>query len=251
MTTLRLIDYWLGEHHNLREDRQAGDLIEQRWPGTARKVREARAFLTRAVTYAGRQGIGQYLVAGHGFPARPGVHETARMIVPDARVAYADADRVVVEHFRVPAEGDPGIAAVQAAPRIPEAVAAHPCVRAVIGWDEPACVVWPLGATFMTGAAAAGVITGYAGLLAPGSYLVVSAAVPAGEEAAGLAALYEQLTGDRVYGHTAGDIAGWLDGLDLVVPGVADVRGWRAGMPDPGLAPRPAFQVVGAVARVP
>jgi hypothetical protein len=246
----RVCDYWLGGHCNFTADRDAGRKIDELWPGSGEKVREGRRFVTRAVTWAARQGIAQYLVAEPGMPARPEIHETARVIVPDARAAYVHLDRYVLAYFRANTAGDPGVAAVEAAPRVPEKAAAHPGVRAVIRRDEPVCVVWALAAQFVPGDAAREVIAGYARLLAPGSCIVISLAVPVDEQAAELASVLGKATGDRVYPHTAEGIAGWLDGLDVIMPGVADVRSWRAGMPEPRLAPRPVFRVLGAVTRI-
>jgi len=250
-STARVIDYWLGEHNNFAADREVGREAEEQWPGCGRKAREARGFLTRAVTWAARQGIAQYLAAEPGMPSHPDIHDTARAIIPDARVVYADLDPITMAYFRAHAADEPGVAAVEAAPRFAAGIAAHPGVRAVIGLDQPACVIWALAAQFVTGDAAREVIAGYARLLAPGSCIVISLAVPVDEQAADLAKVIGDATGEHMHAHTAGDVAGWLDSLDVIKPGVTDVRGWRAGMPEPRLAARPVFRVVGAVARVP
>jgi hypothetical protein len=246
----RVCDYWLGGHCNFTADRDTARQIDELWPGSGEKIREGRRFVTRAVTWAARQGIAQYLVAEPGMPARPEIHETARVIVPGARAAYVHLDRYVLAYFRANTAADPGVAAVEAAPRVPEKAAAHPGVRAVIRQDEPVCVVWALAAQFMTAGAAHDVIAGWARLLAPGSCVVISLAVPVDEQAAKLAAMLEESTGDRMYAYTAEDVTSWLGELRLVPPGLSDVRSWRAGMPDPRLTPLPVFRVLGAVARI-
>lgn len=92
-------------------------------------------------------------------------------------------------------------------------------------------------------------MAGVASRLAPGPYVAVSCGVlhPGAEREEFIRAY----TAARIWRHTVADIAGWLDGLEIVGPGVTDVRGWRAGMPEPRLAPRLAGKIVGAVARVP
>ena len=57
----------------------------------------------------------------------------------------------------------------------------------------------------------------------------------------------------RVFRHAVEDIEAWLGGpgLDVVKPGVTDVRGWRAGIPEPRLRHRPIGMTAGVVARVP
>ena len=57
-------------------------------------VRENRAFIARAVTWAAQEGIGQFADLGAGTPARPSVGDAARAVIPDARIAYIDHDPV-------------------------------------------------------------------------------------------------------------------------------------------------------------
>ena len=79
--------------------------------------------------------------------------------------------------------------------------------------------------------------------MAPGSALVVSFCRCDGER------LSEQMRAAYVaetHNHTAADMASFLDGLDLVPPGVAPARGWQAGWEDsPG--PDGPVYVLGAV----
>ena len=63
-------------------------------------ARANRVFLTAAVRYVARRGIGQYVDIGAGLPTSPNVHESARAVVPAARVAYVDNDPVAVTHAR-------------------------------------------------------------------------------------------------------------------------------------------------------
>src|SRR5712692_6394544 len=104
-------------------------------------VRENRAFITQAVTWAARQGIGQFTDLGAGLPASPAVHQTARAVNPSARVAYVDTDPVVLAHARALLATSDEVAAVAADLRDPAAVLADPGLRAVIDPAEPVGVI--------------------------------------------------------------------------------------------------------------
>jgi hypothetical protein len=45
-------------------------------------VRASRQFVGRTVTWAAREGIGQFIDLGAGLPAPPSVHGTARAVLP-------------------------------------------------------------------------------------------------------------------------------------------------------------------------
>jgi hypothetical protein len=97
----RVYDALAGGHDNFAADRnEAARLLEAR-PGLRAMARENRAFLERAITWAAGQGIGQYIDLGTGLPLRPAVHESARAVIPGARVAYIDNDPVVYAHVEV------------------------------------------------------------------------------------------------------------------------------------------------------
>jgi O-methyltransferase involved in polyketide biosynthesis len=139
-------------------------------------VRENRAFVAQAVTWAARQGIGQFIDLGAGLPASPAVHQTARAVLPSARVAYVDTDHVVLSHARALLATGDGVAAVAVDLTDPAAVAAHPELRAVIDLREPVCVILAAVLHFLGADAARAVTAGYARLIAPGSCMAVSVA---------------------------------------------------------------------------
>jgi hypothetical protein len=246
----RVRDALLGGRRNLQADRDLADRLELRFPGTAQAAAEARAFTGRAVTWCARQGIAQYIIPEPGLPL-PGGADAARAVIPGARVAYADTDPSAFPYARAEASRDERTAAVCGiGPGDPVRLLADPALRAVINLAEPACAVLAMIAHLMPGEAAAGVAAGFAARLAPGSAVVISAWVPPpGPGAERLITAY--LPAARIFRHTMADIEAWLSGLDIVKPGVTDVRGWRAGVAEPRLRPRPAGMTAGAVARVP
>jgi len=105
----RVWHYWLGGKDYFPVDREAGDMVLARFPGTADAVRQLRYFTARAVRYlAAEAGIRQFLDMGAGLPFRDPVHEIALSIAPDCRIAYADCDPLVLAFARALLTGPPG-----------------------------------------------------------------------------------------------------------------------------------------------
>ena len=243
-------DALLGGRRNRQADRDLADRLELRFPGTAQATVEARAFTARAVTWCARQGIAQYIIPEPGLPS-PDAADAARSVIPGARVAYADTESTALPSARAEGGRDDRTVAVSGiGPGDPARLLADPALRTVINLSQPVCAVLTMIAHLMPAEAAAEVAAGFAARLAPGSALVISAWVPhRGPGAERLIAAC--LPAARLFRHTVSDIEAWLSGLDIVKPGVTDVRGWRAGMPEPRLRPRPIGITAGAVARVP
>jgi hypothetical protein len=244
----RVWDALLGGSRNLAADRALAAVLTGLFPALPAAFRDARRFTGRAVTWAARQGIGQFVAAEAGLPIPGAVHEAARAVIPSARVAYicAPGDASALAWAR--AAVSPGVTAVRTA-----GLLASPAVQSVISVPEPACVVLPMIVHLLPAAFARDVVAGAAAGLAPGSAVVVSALVPdPGAQGDALVAAFAPAA--DVYRHPPAVIGGWLAGagLEVVPPGVTDVRGWRAGMPEPRLRPRlvPAV-AAGVVARVP
>src|SRR5438067_1674303 len=60
----RVYDYWLGGKDNYPADRAEAQRLPTIYPPLRELGRENRAFVTRAVNWAGRQGIGQFIDLG-------------------------------------------------------------------------------------------------------------------------------------------------------------------------------------------
>ena len=172
----RVYDYWLGGKDHYPADRAEAERLLGIYPPVRDLVRENRAFVTQAVGWAARQGIGQFIDLGAGLPASPAVHQAARNVMPAARVAYVDIDPVVLSHARALLATSDGVTAVAADLRDPGAVLADPELRAVIDPARPVCVILGAVLHFMDADAARAVTAGYARLMAPGSCLVISVA---------------------------------------------------------------------------
>ena len=232
-----------GGKENFAADREEAERLLEIYPQLRDLVRENRQFVTRAVTWAAQQGIGQFIDLGAGLPASPAVHATARAVLPSARVIYVDNDPVVLAHARALLATGDGVAAVAADLRDPEAVLTDPEMRAVIDLAEPVCVILGAVLHFLDADAARAVTAGYARLIAPRSCLVISAA-SYDDEAFGKR-LSAEYTAGQFFNHPHADIVSFFAGLELVGPGVTEAQTWRAWMPEPVLRRREGHVLAG------
>ena len=239
----RVYDYWLGGKDHYAADRVEAERLLAIYPPLRDMVRENRAFVTQAVTWAARQGIGQFIDLGAGLPASPSVHQTARAVLPAARVAYVDNDPVVLSHARALLATSDGVTAVAADLRDPAAVLAHPDLRAVIDPARPAGIILGAVLHFLDADAARAVTTGYARLMAPDSCLIISVACY-DDEALGKQ-LSAEYTAATWHNHSRADVESFFAGLELVGPGVAEAETWRAWMSEPVLRRREGHVLAG------
>ena len=196
----RVYSYWLGGKDHFAADRAEGDRLVRLYPSLPVLARENRAVVLRAVQWAARKGIGQFIDLGAGFPVFPAVHQVARAVLPAARVAYVDSDPVVLTHAAALLASGDGVAAVDADLRDPPAVLGHADLRAVINPGQPACVILGAVLHFLAPDAACEVTAGYASLMARGSCLVLSCARFEDEQLAGQ--LAQEYTAARWYNHS-------------------------------------------------
>ncbi len=243
----RVYDYWLGGKDHFPADRAEAERLLAIYPPLRDLAQENRAFVTQAVSWAARQGTGQFIDLGAGLPAAPAVHQAARTVLPAARVAYVDLDPVVLSHARALLATSDGVTAVAADLRDPGAVLADPELRAVIDPARPVCVILGAVLHFLDAGAARAVTAGYARLMAPGSCLVISVA-SVDDEGLGkqLAAEY---TAAAWHNHTPADVTSFFAGLELVGPGVTEAQTWRAWMPQPVMRHRDGHVLAGAALR--
>ena len=193
-------------------------------------ARENRQFLARAVTWAAHQGIAQFIDLGCGMPTTPNTHESARAVVPDAKVAYVGNDPVVLGHLNVlVAKGDPGMTVVDGDVRGPAAIL--DAIAGRIDLTEPACLIMGYLLHFSSPQAARDLVASYAAALAPGSYVVVSVIRADRADADESFNGYSKSVA-TVYTHTPEDFATFVGPLELVPPGAVDARLWRPGWGD-------------------
>jgi O-methyltransferase involved in polyketide biosynthesis len=224
----RVYDYWLGGKDNFAADRELARTMTEVNPGIPVMARANRAFITAAARKAAEAGVRQFLDLGAGLPTRPAVHEAACAVNPDARVVYVDSDPVVVSHAGALLATAPGIEAAEADITRPGEVLCHPAVRAAIDWAEPVCVILAAILHFRDSATAQQIVAAYAGAAPAGSWLAVS--VFSGRDDDMETRSRSTYTAATFWVHGAADLAWWLDGFEVVPPGICEARRWVSGV---------------------
>jgi len=222
----RVYDALLGGKDNFAADREQAERIVTLTPGLPGLVRDNRAFIIKAVTWAASQrGIRQFIDLGAGLPTHPSVHEAAREAIPGARVAYVDNDPVVQRHVQALLAGD-GVVAAGADITRPASVLADPELARVIDFGEPAGVILAAVLHFQPAEVARSLIAGYAAPLAAGSVLIVSVFSAADEKFSQEAA--RAYTAARWHSHSPAEVERWLReaGLRPLRGHVGNVSAW-------------------------
>jgi hypothetical protein len=223
----RIYDYLIGGKDNFAADRAEGERLLAVSPRMARLARDNRAFVGRAVQWVASQGVGQFLDLGAGLPSGTSTHQAAQAVAPGARVAYIDNDPMAVIHGKALLTGDGTTAVVRGDLSRPRSVLAHPEVRDLLRPDEPVGVVAAMVLHFFPAGQAREIMGTLAGMVAPGSYLIVSVGCGAPEVGERLVKEYEA---GSLRNHAPGDIASFFAGSRLVdPPGITFAADWSPG----------------------
>ena len=246
----RVCDALLDGRDNYAADRELAGRLREICPSLPAALRENRAFITRAVTWAARQGVRQYCDLGTGMPAQPPAGDAARTAIPSARVAYVDSDPIVTAHVRAQLAAGDETAAVEADLADPAAVLAQPALRAVIDLNEPVCLIFGQVLSLMPARQVREIVAAYADLVAPGSFIAVSCGRVDDEGLwKELSAVYAAAA--DAYNHSQADVEGFLAALEIVPPGLVAAQNWRGGWHDVPLTPPGPAYVLAGVARKP
>ena len=245
--TARVYSRLLGGKDHFPADRGEADALLEIYPPLAEMVRENRAFIAAAVTWAAAERISQFIDLGAGLPVAPAVHVTARDGRDGARVAYVDRDAMVLSHARA-LLAEPGVAVVAADLRDPAAVLADPELLTVIDPTQPVCVILGAVLHFIDADTCRKVTAGYAQRIVPGSCLVISCATY--DDDALAKRLAAEYTAGQFVNHSREDVASFFAGLDMVGPGLGEAATWRPWHSEPALRRREGHVLAG-VGRVP
>ena len=245
----RIWNYWLGGKDNYAADRAVGDKVKQVYPDVVEVAVASRRFLGRVVRFlAGEAGIHQFLDLGTGLPTADNTHEVAQFVAPESKVVYVDNDPLVLVHARALLTSSPeGVTEyVDADVRDPDRILR--VAAETLDFGQPIAVMM-LG---ILGNVADGdepgpteIVERFVGAVAPGSYLVVNDSVVTAETVEAVATA--RSGGADYHLRTPEQIAGFLDGLEIVEPGVVPTPLWR---PVPGTTPA-KLNVYCGVARKP
>jgi hypothetical protein len=235
----RIFGYWLGGKDNYPVDRVAGDRFREVFPEIVDMARIGRHFIGRMVRYlAGEAGIRQFLDVGTGLPTVDNTHEVAQRVAPDARIVYVDNDPLVLVHAAALLTSTPEGRTdyLDADVREPEKILAT--AAKTLDFDRPIAVtLMGILAHVADYDEARSIVRRLLDGLPAGSYLAVRDGTdtsPAYVEAIGR---YNQSGAVPYRLRTPEQIAGFLDGLELVPPGVVSCPLWR---PEAALGDPPA-----------
>ena len=244
----RVYDYWLGGKDNYAADRAEAERLIAIYPRLPLLARQSRLFLARAVRWLAEQGVTQFLDLGCGLPTGQNTHQIAQAVHADCRVVYVDADPVVVSHARALLCG-PGVIAIHGDLTKPDAILADLRERRdPINLAEPTAVILAMVLHFFDAATARGIVAAFARAVTPSSYLVLS--VGSGDEQIGGALVREYQAG-TLYNHSFAQIAGFLDGLELIPPGLTDAISWMPTSPGQPPPAQTGGHILAGVARKP
>jgi SAM-dependent methyltransferase len=229
----RMYDYMLGGKENYASDRAAVEKLIELEPAVPRFARLNREFLGRAVRFVASHGVSQFLDVGAGLPTQQSVHEVARAINPDARIAYVDNDPVVLAHSRALLGAVPNVAFVQGDIRDLAGILRSPEIRNTLDIDRPIGVLLLAILHFIRDAEdPAAVVAAFRDALAPGSYLIMSHGTAHGALPDVVAAsrdarrVYDNATAQITFREPA-EVSRFLDGFSLVEPGLVHISQWR------------------------
>ncbi|HUB42435.1 MAG TPA: SAM-dependent methyltransferase [Streptosporangiaceae bacterium] len=229
----RMYDYMLGGKENYASDRTAVEKLIELEPAVPRFARLNREFLGRAVRFVAGQGVSQFLDVGAGLPTQESVHEVARAVHPDARIAYVDNDPVVLTHSRALLGAAPNVAFVPGDIREPAGILGSSEISSLLDIGSPICVLLVAILHFVRDAEdPAGVVATLRDALAPGSYLIMSHGTAHGAPPDIVARsrdarrVYDTATAQITYREPA-EVSRFLNGFSLVEPGLVHISQWR------------------------
>jgi hypothetical protein len=234
-SSARMYDYFLGGWHNFAIDRRAADAAAAIYPDFPLVMRANRGFLYRAVRFLAEQGIDQYLDIGSGIPTVGNVHEIAQRLNPASRVVYVDIDPIAVAHSEAILRGNPHATIIHADAREPERILDHAAVRPMFASGRPVAVLLAAVLPFIAdGDVAQHVANTFRDAVPAGGYVALSHGthddLPA-NVIGQLLRLYAGTTNPYTT-RTRAEIATYLDGLELVDPGLVLTPLWRPERPD-------------------
>jgi hypothetical protein len=251
----RIFNALLGGKDNYQVDRDVRDRLLERAPALGDLAWDVRSFLGRVTRFlAGDAGVQQFLDCAPGMPNDENTHETAQRANRETTVVYTATDPIVIAHGRALMADNDRTHFVEADFRYPGQVFEHPDVRKCLDLSQPVAVFHVGTVQYVSDARRpAEILSGYVDRIPSGSYLVLAHAYDPGDGSftPELREIYQNSEVGLGYFRSRAEIMSFLDGLDLVEPGLVAVSDW---WPDgPRLKAQDPVQrlALGAVARKP
>ena len=171
----RIYDYLLGGKNNFPADRDAAGRITALVPELRDCAWANRGFHQRAAKWIAERGIRQFIDIGSGLPTVGNTHEVVHRVDPQCRVVYADNDPMVRDHATAMLGHVDTVRVILGDLRDPDSVLAHPDLRALIDFSQPAGLLMTAVVHFVADDSDPWqLLARYTSSLAPGSYLALS-----------------------------------------------------------------------------
>ncbi|MER6177774.1 SAM-dependent methyltransferase [Streptosporangium sp. NPDC001681] len=250
----RVWNYWLGGKDHYSADREVGDRVFAMFPNIVHVARADRAFLGRVVRHlTGEVGIRQFLDIGTGLPTVDNTHQVAQRVNPRARVVYVDNDPLVLVHARALLSGTPEGATdyVDADARDPETILR--AAAKTLDFGRPVAVMLLGILNFVLDTAEArSVVRRLMDAVPSGSHLVLTHPTLelGGEGNVEAMRFWNEHAKPPIVARNGQEIAAFLDGLELLEPGLVSCSLWRSELAGVGGEPTRIAQY-GAVGRKP
>jgi SAM-dependent methyltransferase len=258
----RMYDYLLGGTENLAVDRAAAERGGSAHAGgidTPRAIARAnRRFLGRAVRYlAVDGGVRQFLDIGTGIPTEHNVHHVAHTAASGCRIVYVDNDPSVVAHANALLEGtaEETTAFIEGDVRHPERLLRESA--RTLDFTKPiGLMLVAVMHLIRDDDGPHEVARTLIDALAPGSYVVIShlARDIGTDRMETVAGRFNERLQEQMIVRDRDEIARFVDGLEVLEPGLVPVAEWRIeipqpDIPDPATMPAGPLPVYGGVAR--
>ncbi|MFF5208366.1 SAM-dependent methyltransferase [Streptosporangium sp. NPDC000396] len=250
----RVWNHWLGGKDHYPVDRQVGDRVFGMYPNIVHVARADRAFLGRAVRYlAGEAGIRQFLDIGTGLPTVDNTHEVAQRVAPESRIVYVDNDPLVLVHARALLTSTPeGVTDyIDADAHDPDKILRAAAKTLDLTRPVAVMLLGILNFILDTGKAQE-IVKRLIDAVPSGSYLVLTHPTLelGGEGNIEAMRFWNENATPPITARTGQEIARFLDGLEVLEPGMVSCSRWRPELVDIDDAPAEVAQF-GAVARKP
>jgi O-methyltransferase involved in polyketide biosynthesis len=250
----RVWNYWIGGKDNYEVDQQVGEHVASMFPIIRDIARADREFLGRAVGFlAAERGVRQFLDVGTGLPTAENTHEIAQRFAPESRIVYVDNDPIVLAHARTLLIGtrEGATAYIDADVHHPDAFLEQ--AAQTLDFTRPVAVMMLGILNFVLDTdKARDTVRRVMAAVPSGSFLVLTHPTfdseVGGEGQIPAMKFWNENATPPITARSGADIAAFLEGLDLLEPGLVSCSQWRAAATVPAPVPVPQY---GAVALKP
>ena len=226
----RIWNYWLGGKDHFEADREAAEKVIEVLPTMPLLARLARRQLIDTVRLlAGQHGIRQFLDIGTGLPTADNTHEIAQRTAPEARIVYVDNDPVVISHARALLTSSPEGATDYLQADLRDTAAVLSGAARTLDFGQPVAVLLMGVLHFIPDEDGPyRIVARLMDATAPGSYLVIGhgASDIQADAVPEMTRRYNERSSASLTLRTRDQVARFLDGLELVGPGLVPLSQW-------------------------